>query len=197
MLQERPLRRCAADDPRAITKRCATSCCRRWARSAARPIRRSFRSARAPAACCRCRSSNGTRNAAPSSMRRTDSKTEVPVTGGHCKLQWKADWAMRWLALGIDYEMSGKDLISSVELSSKIDTGAGWRAAGRLQLRIVPRRERRAHFEVARQRPDHRRMADLRAGGKHRAVHVPEAARGQAALFRRHPARRSTITSSF
>jgi lysyl-tRNA synthetase class 1 len=45
---------------------------------------------------------------------------EVPVTGGHCKLQWKADWAMRWLALGIDYEMSGKDLISSVELSSKI-----------------------------------------------------------------------------
>ncbi len=47
-------------------------------------------------------------------------RTEVPVTGGRCKLQWKADWAMRWLALGVDYEMSGKDLISSVELSSKI-----------------------------------------------------------------------------
>ena len=47
-------------------------------------------------------------------------KAEVPVTGGHTKLQWKADWAMRWLALGVDYEMSGKDLISSVELSSKI-----------------------------------------------------------------------------
>jgi lysyl-tRNA synthetase class 1 len=47
-------------------------------------------------------------------------REEVPVTGGHCKLQWKADWAMRWLALGVDYEMSGKDLISSVELSSKI-----------------------------------------------------------------------------
>jgi lysyl-tRNA synthetase class 1 len=47
-------------------------------------------------------------------------KTEVPVTGGHVKCQWKADWAMRWLALGVDYEMSGKDLISSVELSSKI-----------------------------------------------------------------------------
>jgi len=47
-------------------------------------------------------------------------RTEVPVTGGACKLQWKADWAMRWLALGIDYEMSGKDLISSVDLSSKI-----------------------------------------------------------------------------
>ncbi|HSZ74567.1 MAG TPA: lysine--tRNA ligase [Rhizomicrobium sp.] len=47
-------------------------------------------------------------------------RTELPVTGGHCKLQWKADWAMRWLALGVDYEMAGKDLISSVELSSKI-----------------------------------------------------------------------------
>jgi lysyl-tRNA synthetase class 1 len=47
-------------------------------------------------------------------------RNEVPVTGGHCKLQWKADWAMRWLALGVDYEMSGKDLIPSVELSTKI-----------------------------------------------------------------------------
>ena len=47
-------------------------------------------------------------------------RTEVPVTGGHCKLQWKADWAMRWFALSVDYEMSGKDLIPSVELSTKI-----------------------------------------------------------------------------
>ncbi|WP_119421965.1 lysine--tRNA ligase [Desertibaculum subflavum] len=45
---------------------------------------------------------------------------EVPVTGGHCKLQWKCDWAMRWAALGVDYEMSGKDLIDSVKLSSQI-----------------------------------------------------------------------------
>jgi len=45
---------------------------------------------------------------------------EVPVTDGHCKLQWKVDWAARWTALGVDYEMSGKDLIDSVKLSSKI-----------------------------------------------------------------------------
>jgi lysyl-tRNA synthetase class 1 len=45
---------------------------------------------------------------------------ETPVTGGRCKMQWKADWAMRWYALGVDYEMSGKDLIDSVTLSSKI-----------------------------------------------------------------------------
>jgi lysyl-tRNA synthetase class 1 len=46
--------------------------------------------------------------------------TEVPVTGGRCKLQWRADWAMRWAALGVDYEMSGKDLIDSVRLGSQI-----------------------------------------------------------------------------
>jgi len=52
-------------------------------------------------------------------------KTELPVTGGNVKCQWKVDWAMRWLALGIDYEMSGKDLISSVELSTKITATLG------------------------------------------------------------------------
>ena len=46
--------------------------------------------------------------------------TEVKVTGGACKLQWKCDWAMRWIALDVDYEMAGKDLIESVRLSSAI-----------------------------------------------------------------------------
>ena len=45
---------------------------------------------------------------------------ETKVTGGGAKLQWKADWAMRWYALGVDYEMSGKDLIDSVKLSGRI-----------------------------------------------------------------------------
>ncbi|AFK54581.1 lysyl-tRNA synthetase, class I [Tistrella mobilis KA081020-065] len=45
---------------------------------------------------------------------------EQPVTGGRAKLQWKADWAMRWVALDVDYEMYGKDLIPSAELSGKI-----------------------------------------------------------------------------
>jgi len=47
------------------------------------------------------------------------------VTGGACKLQWKADWAMRWTALGVDYEMAGKDLSESVTLSSKICRAIG------------------------------------------------------------------------
>jgi lysyl-tRNA synthetase class 1 len=46
--------------------------------------------------------------------------TEVPVTGGSVKMQWKPDWAMRWTALGVDYEMAGKDLIDSVKVSSRI-----------------------------------------------------------------------------
>ncbi len=50
---------------------------------------------------------------------------ETPVTGGHCKLQWKPDWAMRWYALDIDYEMAGKDLIDSVKLSGEITRAMG------------------------------------------------------------------------
>ena len=50
----------------------------------------------------------------------TGQSYETSVKGGHCKLQWKADWAMRWFALGVDYEMSGKDLIDSVRLSGRI-----------------------------------------------------------------------------
>ena len=47
-------------------------------------------------------------------------EVEQKVTGGLAKLQWKPDWGMRWAALGVDYEMSGKDLIPSVELANKI-----------------------------------------------------------------------------
>ncbi len=53
------------------------------------------------------------------------SLVETPVTGGHCKLQWKCDWAMRWVALGVDYEMHGKDLLPSVELSAKVCKAIG------------------------------------------------------------------------
>jgi len=47
-------------------------------------------------------------------------RVEQRVTGGLAKLQWKPDWAMRWAALGVDYEMSGKDLIDSVKASNQI-----------------------------------------------------------------------------
>ncbi len=49
----------------------------------------------------------------------------VPVTGGHCKLQWKPDMGMRWAALGVDYEMYGKDHLSQAPLYSAICKIAG------------------------------------------------------------------------
>jgi lysyl-tRNA synthetase class 1 len=55
----------------------------------------------------------------------TGERMTTPVTGGRCKLQWKPDWAMRWFALGVDYEMAGKDLIDSVKLSGEICRALG------------------------------------------------------------------------
>lgn len=52
-------------------------------------------------------------------------KIETEVTNGKCKLQWKVDWAMRWYAFDVDYEMYGKDLIESAILSSKICQALG------------------------------------------------------------------------
>ena len=50
------------------------------------------------------------------------------VTGGKCKLQWKPDWAMRWYAFDVDYEMYGKDLIDSARLSGRIVRTLGHKA---------------------------------------------------------------------
>ncbi len=49
------------------------------------------------------------------------------ILGGQSKLQWKVDWAMRWVALGVDYEMCGKDLTDSVRESGKIARALGGR----------------------------------------------------------------------
>ncbi len=53
---------------------------------------------------------------------------ESCILGGNSKLQWKVDWAMRWVALGVDYEMCGKDLTDSVRESGKIARALGGRA---------------------------------------------------------------------
>ena len=54
-------------------------------------------------------------------------RIEKSALGGMAKLQWKVDWAARWVALGVDYEMAGKDLIDSVVQSSKIARVLGGR----------------------------------------------------------------------
>ena len=55
----------------------------------------------------------------------TGEEVETDILNGNVKLQWRADWAMRWKALSINYEMSGKDLIDSVKLSSQICRAIG------------------------------------------------------------------------
>ena len=52
-------------------------------------------------------------------------KVKTSVASGAVKLQWKADWAGRWFALGVDYEMAGEDLTESTKLSSRIVRALG------------------------------------------------------------------------
>ena len=120
----------------------------------------------------------------------TKESVTVPVTGGRCKLQWKPDWAMRWFALGVDYEMAGKDLIELRKAVGQDLFCTRRHAAGRVQLRALPRRKGPEDLEVEGQRPDHRRMAALCLAGIAVAVHVPRAEGGEAAVFRRDPAQR-------
>jgi lysyl-tRNA synthetase, class I len=47
-------------------------------------------------------------------------RVEQSILSGGAKLQWKPDWGMRWAALGVDYEMYGKDLTDSGVLGGKI-----------------------------------------------------------------------------
>ncbi len=44
----------------------------------------------------------------------------LPVTGGHVKLQWKPDFGMRWAALGVDFEMFGKDHQTNAPIYDRI-----------------------------------------------------------------------------
>ena len=55
----------------------------------------------------------------------TGDEITQPVTGGSCKVQWKPDWALRWYALQVDYEMYGKDLIDSAKIAARITSALG------------------------------------------------------------------------
>ncbi|MEM1318146.1 MAG: lysine--tRNA ligase, partial [Pseudomonadota bacterium] len=57
-----------------------------------------------------------------------DDTTTLPVTGGHVKLQWKPDFGMRWAALGVDFEMYGKDHQNNSQLYDRICRTLGARA---------------------------------------------------------------------
>ena len=112
----------------------------------------------------------GTDRVARSRRRRVASRR--PVTGGACKLQWKADWAMRWHALGVDYEMSGKDLIDSVRLSGRICRILGSEPPVGFTYELFLDERAQKISKSRGQRTVGRGMAALRAAGKPRAVHV-------------------------
>src|SRR6056297_363682 len=44
----------------------------------------------------------------------------LPVTGGNVKLQWKPDFGARWAALGVDFEMYGKDDSTNTPIYDRI-----------------------------------------------------------------------------
>src|ERR1700694_5786556 len=101
-----------------MTRSCASSC-RRWGRSERRRIRRS----------CRCIPGIDRVDPAAGTLEWQDpdsgERFETAIRGGACKLQWKADWAKRGYALGVDYEMSGKGLIDRVKLSGRVCRALG------------------------------------------------------------------------
>ena len=113
---------------------------------------------------------------------------EVPVTGGRCKLQWKADWGMRWVALNVDYEMSGKDLIDSVKLSSQICRVLGGRPPEGFtyELFLDEKGEKISKSKGNGLTVDE--WLHLRAARKPGVVHVQLAEKRQAPAFRRDPA---------
>jgi lysyl-tRNA synthetase class 1 len=55
-------------------------------------------------------------------------ETTLPVTGGKVKLQWKPDFGARWAALGVDFEMFGKDHGPNMGVYDRICEALGGRA---------------------------------------------------------------------
>jgi len=58
----------------------------------------------------------------------TGKEWTVPVTGGHVKLQWKPDFGARWAALGVDFEMYGKEHATNEKIYDAICRALGGRA---------------------------------------------------------------------
>ncbi len=117
------------------------------------------------------------------------SHVETPVTGGNVKLQWKADWAGRWFALDVDYEMYGKDLIPTAELSAKIVKILGGTPPEGFNYELFLDHEGR---KISKSKGNGLSVEEwLRYASPEIAValHAPGAAARQAPALRRDPAR--------
>ena len=116
------------------------------------------------------------------------------VTGGRCKLQWKPDWAMRWVALGVDYEMSGKDLIDSVKLSERICRALGGTPPDGFNYELFMDENGQ---KISKSKGNGLTIEEwLRyASPESLALFMFRAESRQAALFRRHPASRRRVSA--
>ena len=123
----------------------------------------------------------------------TGERFETPVTGGHAKLQWKPDWAMRWVALGVDYEMAGKDLIDSVKLSARIARALGGEPPEGFNYELFLDEKGQKISKSKGNGLTIDEWLDLRHAESPRPVHVQQAARGQAPVLRRDPAARRRV----
>ena len=121
--------------------------------------------------------------------RRRAPNVTLPVTGGHVKLQWKPDFGMRWAALGVDFEMFGKDhQANAPDLFQDHAVSSAKRPPEQYvyELFLDDKGEKISKTkgngisveDWLKYAPDRRASA---------LFHVPEAARGEEALFRRHP----------
>ncbi len=84
------------------------------------------------------------------------------MLGGKAKVQWKVDWALRWFALRVDYELYGKDLIDSARLSGQILRLMGGDPPLGFAYEMFLDEEGRKSFQVYRPRRNCRPMAALR-----------------------------------
>ena len=119
----------------------------------------------------------------------------TPVTGGRSKLQWKPDWAMRWVALGVDYEMAGKDLIDSVKLSGEICRALGGTPPEGFNYELFLDEKGQ---KISKSKGNGLTIDEwLRyaSPGVAVAVHVSRAEGGEAALLRRDPAPRRRVSA--
>ena len=117
----------------------------------------------------------------------------TPVTGGRVKCQWKADWALRWVALGVDYEMSGKDLIDSVTLSSKMCKAIGGTPPDGFNYELFLDEKGQ---KISKSKGNGLTIDQWLSYASPESLSLfmyPEAAGGEAALLRRDPARRRRI----
>ena len=123
----------------------------------------------------------------------TKESITTPVTGGRCKLQWKPDWAMRWLALGVDYEMAGKDLIDSVKLSGEINRAIGGRPPEGFNYELFLDDKGQKISKSKGNGLTIEEWLRYALAGIAVAVHVSRAEGGEAALFRCDPAQRRRV----